>query len=162
MHHLDKFPETPKQIAYSTSGRVCVCIFLYTFKFKKAEFFHFTDSNGNSDFWRRMKVSDGTESILSPNSRSGGDKLTCYRSLRRRRKGNNDVGRRGRWVGSELVVTPLRQWKFHDRDFIPAAAVSVSARKIAAGLWQFASTAGGARWRYGLFHQLGCEVFLNK
>ncbi|XP_022841943.1 uncharacterized protein LOC111365634 [Olea europaea var. sylvestris] len=42
-----------------------------------------------------MKVSDGTESILSPNSRSGGDKLTCYRSLRRRRKGNNDVGRRG-------------------------------------------------------------------
>ncbi|KAL2495390.1 hypothetical protein Fot_39147 [Forsythia ovata] len=120
------------------------------------------DSNGNPDFWWRMKVSDGTESILSPNSRSGGGKVTGYRSLHRRRTVNREAGRRRRIrVGSGLVATPLRQWKFHDRvptrDFIPAPVVSVSARKIAAGLWQIASTAGGARWRYGLFHRLGLK-----
>ncbi|KAL2472954.1 uncharacterized protein Fot_48690 [Forsythia ovata] len=69
--------------------------------------------------------------------------------------------RRRRWVGSGLVATSLRQWKFDDRvptrDFIPVPTVSVSARKIAAGLWKFASTTGGSRWRYGLFHQLGLK-----
>ncbi|KAL2475636.1 hypothetical protein Adt_36372 [Abeliophyllum distichum] len=109
-----------------------------------------------------MKVSDGTESILSSNSRSGRGKVTGDRSLHCRRTVNRDAGRRRRrWVGSGLIATPLRQWKFHDRvptrDFIPAPAASVSARKIAAILWQFASTTGGARWRYGLFHRLGLK-----
>ncbi|KAL2502066.1 uncharacterized protein Fot_35914 [Forsythia ovata] len=49
-------------------------------------------------------------------------------------------------------------WKVPTRDFIPAPAVSVSARKIAAELWKFASMTGGSWWRYGLFHQLGLKI----
>lgn len=87
-------------------------------------------------------------------------------------------------MGGSGAATPLLSWKFEDGDnkrlsgggapLTPRRGVKrgelagVSARKLAAGLWQLAaevglhsSDGGGAKWNCGILDRLGFEVNLN-
>lgn len=118
----------------------------------------FTFSNdGNSisiqgDWWA-MKVSD--------------ERVTGDQQISHRRR---EAGER-RWSGSEPATTPLSEWKFYDGDLAGGSrehqgvgggvGATVSARKLAAALWQLAATtncSGDVRWQCGLSDGLGFEV----
>ncbi|KAI3456451.1 hypothetical protein Pfo_013114 [Paulownia fortunei] len=97
------------------------------------------------------------------------EQVTGDRWIRRRWKG---IGGRRRWGGSELAATPFLEWKLRGGDSAGGsrghllgagggAVAAVSARKLAASLWQLAATTNGSgsvRWQCGLlFDRLGFE-----
>ncbi|KAI3466572.1 hypothetical protein Pfo_023235 [Paulownia fortunei] len=92
--------------------------------------------------------------------------VTGDRWISRRRTGACER----RWSGNEPATTPLSEWKFYNRDSAGESRghqgagggvrATVSARKLAASLWQLAATtncSGDVRWQCGLSDRLGFE-----
>ncbi|KAK6154647.1 hypothetical protein DH2020_008895 [Rehmannia glutinosa] len=73
--------------------------------------------------------------------------------------------RERKWRGSGPAATPVSGWKFdHRRGSAGGVPAAVSARRLAASLWQLAAItncSGDVRWQCGLFgDRLGFEVYI--
>ncbi|KAK6124461.1 hypothetical protein DH2020_041791 [Rehmannia glutinosa] len=101
-------------------------------------------------------------------------KMSMLRVIGRSARRWKRIGERRRCGGIELAATPFMEWKLRRRDSADrsrghrgGAVAAVSARKLAASLWQLAVTTNGGgsvRWRSGLFDRLGfefCSSFPN-
>lgn len=152
----DKIPSTnsPSTLKHThTQSYVFICKALHTFQnFQVLHlFFSFNYRiNGIQEFLWTVMVSD--------------EQVKSDRWIPRWRKG---IGGRTRWGGSEVAATPFLEWKHPGGDSVGGgggAVAAVSARKLAASLWQLAATTNGdgsVRWQCGLsFDRLGFEVLL--